>query len=320
MKEKVIIYGLGEGYNSEKEYYEDEFDVIGVCDREEKAYTNFIPLNLINTYDYDYVIITSNKYKNEIMADLLGAGVSEKRIIFAYQMWWNRKNSDVIRFEYVVEEIKGIQGGLTLLDAGAGERIYKPYCGHLNYISQDFGEYDSAKKEEGFHPESWDSSRCDIISDIVDIPLDDESIDVVLCTEVFEHIKNPELAIKEFARLLKKGGGRLITTAPMYSLTHFAPYHYSTGFNKYWYKEVYSDYGFEILKMLPYGNYFECLIQELLRVKSVKDRYCDSSIAPSNDIRNVKNMVRTLDEYSSHDQGSCEALCFGWLVVARKIN
>ena len=33
-----------------------------------------------------------------------------------------------------------------------------------------------------------------------------ESFDVILCTEVFEHLKNPVLALKEFNRILKHSG------------------------------------------------------------------------------------------------------------------
>ena len=46
--------------------------------------------------------------------------------------------------------------------------------------------------------------RLDIVSDIVDIPLEDESIDAILCVEVLEHVENPLLVFKEFSRLLKK--------------------------------------------------------------------------------------------------------------------
>ncbi len=46
----------------------------------------------------------------------------------------------------------------------------------------------------------------DIICDIIDMPLEDGSVDAILCSEVLEHLKNPILAIKEFGRILKRRG------------------------------------------------------------------------------------------------------------------
>ncbi len=44
-----------------------------------------------------------------------------------------------------------------------------------------------------------------------DIPYKDESFDVVLSTEAFHHYPNPENAVKEMIRVLKKGGELIIT-------------------------------------------------------------------------------------------------------------
>ena len=35
-----------------------------------------------------------------------------------------------------------IPEGARILDAGAGERSYERYCGHLMYVAQDFAQYD----------------------------------------------------------------------------------------------------------------------------------------------------------------------------------
>ena len=62
-------------------------------------------------------------------------------------MWWYVHNPDA-RDEWIINKIKEIPLGLSLLDVGAGNMPYKKYCNHLNYISQDFGEYDDSKDEE----------------------------------------------------------------------------------------------------------------------------------------------------------------------------
>ncbi|QNL97866.1 methyltransferase domain-containing protein [Treponema sp. Marseille-Q4132] len=63
------------------------------------------------------------------------------------------------------------------------------------------------------------------MSDIVNIPVKAESFDAVVCTEVFEHIVSPELAVKEFARIIIVAG--LIITAPASTGVHMAPLKFS---------------------------------------------------------------------------------------------
>ena len=135
------------------------------------------------------------------------------------------------RIKWIESSLKKIPAGLTLLDAGAGESQFKKFCGHLKYIAQDFAQYDGSG-DIGIQTGTWDNTRLDIVSDITSIPLPDQSVDAIMCTEVFEHIPNPVLAIKEFSRLVKPGGYLLIT-APFASLTHFAPYHFASGFSRF---------------------------------------------------------------------------------------
>ena len=64
-------------------------------------------------------------------------------------------------------------------------------------------------------------------------------------------LPEPVKAIKEFARLLKSSG-HIIITAPFCSLTHFALYHFHTGFNRYFYEKHLPDNGFEIGQIEKY--------------------------------------------------------------------
>ncbi len=52
-----------------------------------------------------------------------------------------------------------------------------------------------------------------VITDAAALPFDDESFDVVLCIEVFEHLFAPHRAAREIYRVLKPGG-RLIASTP----------------------------------------------------------------------------------------------------------
>ena len=149
------------------------------------------------------------------------------------------------RETWVEKVLSEVPKGARLLDAGAGECQFRKYCGHLVYVSQDIAEYTGEGNAVGLQTGKWDTSAIDIIGDITNIPEPDGSFDAVLCTEVLEHLTDPVRALHEMARLLKVGG-TLIITAPFCSLTHFAPYHYSTGFNRYFYEHHLAALGFEI--------------------------------------------------------------------------
>lgn len=169
---------------------------------------------------------------------------------------------------WVKEALKNIAKGSRILDAGAGEQQYRQYCSHLNYVSQDFCEYDGAGDGRGIQTSTWDTDKIDIVSDITTIPAEDKSFDAVLCTEVLEHIPDPIAALKEFCRLLRPGG-ELILSAPFASLTHQAPYHYYSGFNRYFYEHFLPRIGFTITEITANGDYSEYVAQELRRLVTI---------------------------------------------------
>ncbi|MFN5479595.1 MAG: class I SAM-dependent methyltransferase, partial [Chitinophagaceae bacterium] len=126
-------------------------------------------------------------------------------------------NNESSRDAWIKETLTSLPSGITLLDAGAGECPYKKWCSHLHYIAQDFGQYDGSGGE-GLQTGTWDNSRLDIVSDITAIPMEDASVDAILCTEVLEHLPDPLKALQEFKRLLRPNG-YLIITAPFISFT-----------------------------------------------------------------------------------------------------
>lgn len=154
------------------------------------------------------------------------------------------------------------------------------------------------------------------MSDIISIPKSNGSFDAILCTEVFEHIPEPILAIKEFQRLLKSGG-YLILTAPFCSLTHFAPYHFYSGFNKYFYEKHLSENGFEIIEIEENGNFFEYLAQEIRRVPHVSSRYC-CEIITDEEMRLINKLLGMLEKLVKLDKNSKELLCHGYHIFAVK--
>ena len=178
------------------------------------------------------------------------------------------------RNKWLEKTLNAIPKGLRILDAGAGELRNKPKCSHLNYVSQDVCQYEGSGDKRGLQTGTWDTSKIDLVCDIVNIPEPDASFDVILCSEVFEHLPDALKALDEFARLLKPGG-KLIVTAPFASLVHFAPYHYATGFSRYWYERNLPERNFSIQEMTPNGDWFSVTKQEMLRLPSMARSYGD---------------------------------------------
>lgn len=315
---RVIIYGLGKAFSTQRKYLESYFDIVGYSDKQKKEWERYLAPDELNNYEYDYIYVTSSKYYEKIKYELVELyGIKSEKII-GKKEWIGDFENEKEREKWIVEKLQSIPKGKIILDAGAGELRYASYCKQLKYISQDFGEYDAEKDPIKIKSnDSWDTSEVSITSDIIDIPLESESIDYILCTEVFEHLKDPVLAIKEFSRLLKRGG-KLILTAPFCSLTHMAPYYFSNGFSEFWYKEHLSDYGFCIEEIQRNGNFYKYLCQELLRVNDMGVTYCDSELT-ENEAKTIIDAMKVLMKLSQKDTCSNDVLCFGYMLMATKI-
>lgn len=188
------------------------------------------------------------------------------------KVWLDINTNEDKRNAWLRQTLGSLPAGLRILDAGAGELRNKILCEHLHYVSQDVCQYEGSGDRKGLHTGTWDTSRIDIVCDITSIPEPDASFDAILCSEVFEHLTDPLQALDEFRRLLKPGG-KIILTAPFSSLVHFAPYHFATGFSRYWYEHHLPLRGLEIVELQANGDWFSFARQELLRLPSMARRY-----------------------------------------------
>lgn len=182
------------------------------------------------------------------------------------------RNNENCRKTWLESTLLKIPNNCRILDAGAGAQQHRKYCKHLEYISQDFCEYDGKGDSTALQTGEFNYGNVNIVSDITSIPEPDSSFDAIMCIEVLERVPDPIQAIKELSRLLKPNG-QFIVTAPFCSVTHFSPYHFSSGFNKYWYKSHLIQCGFNEIEISPNGNFFEYLAQEIYRIPSTSSRY-----------------------------------------------
>lgn len=220
------------------------------------------------------------------------------------------------RESWLEKTLKSIPAGSRILDAGAGEQQFKKFCFHLEYVAQDFGQYDGTGDGRGLQTGNWNQSGLDIVSDITKIPQPDAAFDAIMCVEVFEHLPNPIAAIHEFSRLLRPGG-YLIITAPFCSWTHFAPYHFYSGFSRYFYESHLGENGFKILDLQANGNFFEYIGQEVRRINNRAKEYAhDHQLFFERWA--IKVILRMLERFNRKEEGSDKLLCFGYHVLAKK--
>jgi len=107
-----------------------------------------------------------------------------------------------------------------VLDIGGGFRFQKDLLKYQQLFTNS--NYRTLDIEEKYYP--------DIVGDITDMPLKDESIDAIICKAVLEHVAEPQMAVKEIYRVLKKRGKCFVYVPFLY------PYHAHQGVYKDYYR------------------------------------------------------------------------------------
>lgn len=226
------------------------------------------------------------------------------------------RNNERSRLAWLERHLNSLPPGTKILDAGAGELRNKKFCAHLNYVSQDFCQYEGRGDGVAIQTGKWNTDSVDLVSDITSIPAHDSSFDVVLCTEVLEHVPDSLAALRELTRLVRPGG-QLIITVPFCSLTHFAPFHYATGLSKYWFFKHLNELDFTIVEASPNGGWLDFIAQELWRLPWVGRTYSSWALGWVALLVGLP-VLAVMRLMKCYDSGSDELLTFGWQIVALK--
>ena len=124
-----------------------------------------------------------------------------------------------------------------LLDVGCGARPYRN------------AKYDVA---EWIGFDTPDNRDADIHGVAYDIPLQAESIDSILCTQVLEHLEHPATALAEFYRVLRPGG-HLVLSVPQYWPLHEEPRDFFR-YTEIGLARVIVDSGLEVVSQMKQGR------------------------------------------------------------------
>jgi ubiquinone/menaquinone biosynthesis C-methylase UbiE len=167
---------------------------------------------------------------------------------------FNLRNRD----RWIAKQASRVPPGAKVLDVGAGSAPYRALFAHCDYKTQDFSQLRDDQLRYGGY------AKLDFVSPANSIPVPDASFDVILCTEVLEHVPEPISVITEFARILGQGG-RLILTAPLGSGIHQEPYHFYGGYTPYWYNKYLAEAGFDTIDVMANAGSLRHIAQEAIR-------------------------------------------------------
>src|SRR3954467_5390396 len=116
--------------------------------------------------------------------------------------------------KFIDDKMLDISKEKVVLDIGGGDRFQKwlaPYKDLFKSVDYKSMDYDA-------------KTGADVIGDIHNIPLNDGTIDGIICSSVLEHVKDPIRAVNELHRILKKNGKIFVYVPSIY------PYHARKGF------------------------------------------------------------------------------------------
>ena len=124
----------------------------------------------------------------------------------------------------------------SVLDFWCGEKPYKNLFKYKKYIWVDFKSsgHDNTKND------------IDIYRDWKKIPIENESFDSFICTEVLEHVFDIDTTLNEIYRVLKKWG-KWIITIPFFIWEHEIPYDFAR-YTYFWIEDILKKHKFKIIK------------------------------------------------------------------------
>lgn len=129
-----------------------------------------------------------------------------------------------------------ISDGARVLDAGAGDSPYRKYFTGASYEAADICLRDAHKYSHVQH-----------VCDLTAIPVEDGRFDLVLCTQVLEHVSQPQKVLHELWRVLKPGA-HLWISAPLFFEEHEIPHDYFR-FTQYGWRHLMTTARFEIVEL-----------------------------------------------------------------------
>jgi len=161
---------------------------------------------------------------------------SQRKVPADRRSWsyWRREN-----YIFLERELRDLPRDFVLLDIGAGQSDFGELTQNFKTCAVDFYPY------PGIH----------VVCNLEEkLPFQDESADIILLTNVLEHMREPNQLLKECYRILKPGG-ILLGTVPFLIQVHQRPYDFYryTDLNL---KYLFEKHSFQEIFILPVSSIF----------------------------------------------------------------
>jgi len=128
-------------------------------------------------------------------------------------------------------------GRPAVLDLGCGNRPYADLFAGCDYLAVD---------------RTTEDSRPDVVTDATRLALAGERFDLVLCSQVIEHVPDPPALVRESFRVLRPGGF-LVLTGPFWWPLHEEPHDYHR-FTRHGFQHLLRSAGFADAQVMPDGG------------------------------------------------------------------
>lgn len=207
---------------------------------------------------------------------------------------WDRCLEQALR-----QSLRGLGG--DVLDLGCGT---KPYRGFMvpparRWVGLD---YPTARADR--------VQKQDVSGTATEIPFRSQCFDVVLCTQVMEHLAEPGVALCECARVLRPGGHLVLSAPQQVDSLHEEPYDFFR-YTRYGLQHLCSKAGLQVEQTVQLGGVIRLLAEIATRHAGPFRRVplwapVLAKVGPWAD-----------DVVSARVPGAAKA-AMGWVVVARK--
>jgi glycosyltransferase involved in cell wall biosynthesis len=140
----------------------------------------------------------------------------EPSMVYPEKFFWHIGSYKYIQYGHVLQFLLQRYTGkkILVLDAGCGSRGgYLPTISNIDYgVGLDV-KYESIKSSKESVSGTLSPRISFVVSDIEKVPFRGEAFDIIICSDVVEHVEDFEKTLKEFSFCLKEKGKVFIATS-----------------------------------------------------------------------------------------------------------
>lgn len=147
--------------------------------------------------------------------------------------------------KFVRAASSSVPPGSLVLDAGAGNGEYEPI-----FVGRRYESADLCTTEKSY-------GHITYLCDLASIPVEDARYDLVVCTQVLEHLPEPQAVLSELHRVLKPGG-EIWMSAPLFYEEHEIPFDFFR-YTRFGLGHLLEKCGFQVVSLEPLEGYLGTL-------------------------------------------------------------